>query len=195
MVTMVPRRPREDFRAIRKPTSPREAAHHSIGAYKVGCAHRTFLIRRATRLRRCGARRTTDVVLVVAADDGVPQTVEATNQRGVGTNPGGGQQNRQARDASRSARAGLAQRAAPEDWGGDTIVVMSAGTRGSRAATEMILLQAELSRAGQAGSPGASCRSASIAAAGRSLPCSCRRARSRSGIPSCAARSTAAFAP
>jgi translation initiation factor IF-2 len=127
-----------------------------IGAYTVDVGGRqvTFLDTPGheafTAMRARGAKVTDIVVLVVAADDGVmPQTVEAINHARaaevpiiVAVNkidkPGANQE----RVRQELANHGLA----PEDWGGDTIVVpVSAKTKeGIPHLLEMLLLQADI---------------------------------------------------
>src|SRR5216110_831902 len=128
-----------------------------IGAYKIETAdgqpvvfidtpgHEAF-----TAMRARGAKVTDLVVLVVAADDGVmPQTVEAINHARAAEVPILVAVNKIDKPDANPERVkqelgnhGLA----PEDWGGDTIVVpVSAKTKeGIPQLLDMILLQADV---------------------------------------------------
>jgi translation initiation factor IF-2 len=127
-----------------------------IGAYTVDVGGRqvTFLDTPGheafTAMRARGAKVTDIVVLVVAADDGVmPQTIEAINHARaaevpiiVAVNKIDKPDANQERVRQELANHGLA----PEDWGGDTIVVpVSAKTReGIPQLLDMLLLQADV---------------------------------------------------
>ncbi len=127
-----------------------------IGAYTVDVGGRqvTFLDTPGheafTAMRARGAKVTDLVVLVVAADDGVmPQTVEAINHARaaevpilVAVNKIDKPEANPERVRQELANHGLA----PEEWGGDTIVVqVSAKTRdGIGQLLDMILLQADV---------------------------------------------------
>jgi translation initiation factor IF-2 len=127
-----------------------------IGAYTVDVHGRqvTFLDTPGheafTAMRARGAKVTDMVVLVVAADDGVmPQTVEAINHARAAEVPIIVAVNKVDKPDANPERVkqelgnhGLA----PEDWGGDTIVVpVSAKTKeGIPQLLEMLLLQADV---------------------------------------------------
>jgi translation initiation factor IF-2 len=127
-----------------------------IGAYTVDVHGRqvTFLDTPGheafTAMRARGAKVTDMVVLVVAADDGImPQTVEAINHARAAEVPIIVALNKIDKPDANPERVkqelgnyGLA----PEDWGGDTIVVpVSAKTReGIPQLLEMLLLQADI---------------------------------------------------
>ena len=127
-----------------------------IGAYTVDVGGRqvTFLDTPGheafTAMRARGAKVTDIVVLVVAADDGVmPQTIEAINHARaaevpiiVAVNKIDKPDANQERVRQELANHGLA----PEDWGGDTIVVpVSAKTKeGIPQLLDMLLLQADV---------------------------------------------------
>ncbi|HLY37529.1 MAG TPA: translation initiation factor IF-2 [Candidatus Binatia bacterium] len=127
-----------------------------IGAYTVDVGGRqvTFLDTPGheafTAMRARGAKVTDIVVLVVAADDGVmPQTVEAINHARaaevpiiVAINKVDKSDANPERVRQELANHGLA----PEDWGGDTIMVpVSAKTRdGIQQLLDMLLLQADV---------------------------------------------------
>jgi translation initiation factor IF-2 len=127
-----------------------------IGAYTVDVNGRqvTFLDTPGheafTAMRARGAKVTDIVVLVVAADDGVmPQTVEAINHARAAEVPIIVALNKIDKPAANPERVkqelgnhGLA----PEDWGGDTIVVpVSAKSReGIPQLLDMLLLQADV---------------------------------------------------
>ncbi|TMA43082.1 MAG: translation initiation factor IF-2 [Deltaproteobacteria bacterium] len=127
-----------------------------IGAYTVDVGGRqvTFLDTPGheafTAMRARGAKVTDLVVLVVAADDGVmPQTVEAINHARAAEVPILVAVNKIDKPDANPERVkqelgnhGLA----PEDWGGDTIVVpVSAKTKeGIPQVLDMILLQADV---------------------------------------------------
>ncbi|MCW5891891.1 MAG: translation initiation factor IF-2 [bacterium] len=127
-----------------------------IGAYTVDVHARqvTFLDTPGheafTAMRARGAKVTDMVVLVVAADDGImPQTVEAINHARAAEVPIIVALNKIDKPDANPERVkqelgnyGLA----PEDWGGDTIVVpVSAKTReGIPQLLEMLLLQADI---------------------------------------------------
>jgi translation initiation factor IF-2 len=127
-----------------------------IGAYTVDVHGRmvTFLDTPGheafTAMRARGAKVTDIVVLVVAADDGImPQTVEAINHARAAAVPIIVAVNKIDKPGANAERVrqelgnhGLA----PEEWGGDTIVVpVSAKTReGVPQLLEMLLLQADV---------------------------------------------------
>ncbi|HJQ83506.1 MAG TPA: translation initiation factor IF-2, partial [Candidatus Binatia bacterium] len=127
-----------------------------IGAYTVDVGGRqvTFLDTPGheafTAMRARGAKVTDIVVLVVAADDGVmPQTVEAINHSRaaevpiiVAVNKVDKPDANPERVRQELANHGLA----PEEWGGDTIMVqVSAKTRdGIQQLLDMLLLQADV---------------------------------------------------
>jgi translation initiation factor IF-2 len=127
-----------------------------IGAYSVDVGGRrvTFLDTPGheafTAMRARGAKVTDLVVLVVAADDGImPQTVEAINHARaaevpivVAVNKIDKPEANQDRVKQELGNHGLA----PEDWGGDTVVVpVSAKTKdGIPQLLEMLLLQADI---------------------------------------------------
>jgi translation initiation factor IF-2 len=127
-----------------------------IGAYTVDVGGRqvTFLDTPGheafTAMRARGAKVTDIVVLVVAADDGVmPQTVEAINHARaaevpiiVAINKVDKPDANPERVRQELANHGLA----PEDWGGDTIMVpVSAKTKdGIQQLLDMLLLQADV---------------------------------------------------
>src|SRR5262245_50656762 len=127
-----------------------------IGAYTVDVGGRqvTFLDTPGheafTAMRARGAKVTDIVVLVVAADDGVmPQTVEAINHARaaevpiiVALNKVDKSDANPERVRQELANHGLA----PEDWGGDTIMVpVSAKTKdGIQQLLDMLLLQADV---------------------------------------------------
>ena len=127
-----------------------------IGAYTVEVNGRqvTFLDTPGheafTAMRARGAKVTDIVVLVVAADDGImPQTIEAINHARAAEGPIIVAVNKIDKPEANLERVkqelgnyGLA----PEDWGGDTIVVpVSAKTReGIPHLLEMLLLQADV---------------------------------------------------
>ena len=127
-----------------------------IGAYSVDVGGRsvTFLDTPGheafTAMRARGAKVTDLVVLVVAADDGImPQTIEAINHARaaevpivVAVNKIDKPEANQDRVKQELGNHGLA----PEDWGGDTVVVpVSAKTRdGIPHLLEMLLLQADI---------------------------------------------------
>jgi translation initiation factor IF-2 len=127
-----------------------------IGAYtvEVNGRHLTFLDTPGheafTAMRARGAKVTDIVVLVVAADDGVmPQTVEAINHARAAEVPIIVAVNKiDKADANpERVRQELANHGlAPEEWGGDTIMVpVSAKTRdGITNLLDMILLQADV---------------------------------------------------
>ena len=168
-----------------------------IGAYTVDVDGRqvTFLDTPGheafTAMRARGAKVTDIVVLVVAADDGVmPQTIEAINHARAAEVPIIVAVNKIDKPDANPERVkqelgnhGLA----PEEWGGDTIVVpVSAKTKeGIPQLLEMLLLQADvLELKANPDAPARRARSSrrgSIAAAGRWRRCSCRRARCRPG--------------
>jgi len=145
--------------AIRKTNvAAREAGGitQHIGAYTVEVNRRrvTFLDTPGheafTAMRARGAQATDLVVLVVAADDGVmPQTVEAINHSRAAAVPilvAVNKIDKPEADMERTRQALAQHGLAPEDWGGDTIVVgVSAKTgEGIEQLLEMILLQADV---------------------------------------------------
>ena len=104
-----------------------------------------------TAMRARGANVTDIVVLVVAADDGLmPQTHrsdQSRESRAACEDHGRDQQNRSALRKHRSREATIAgARTAPEDWGGETIVVPVSATKGTGIdhLLEMMALQAEV---------------------------------------------------
>ena len=103
-----------------------------------------------TSMRARGAKVTDIVVLVVAADDGVmPQTVEAVNHARAAEVPiivAINKIDKPDADVERVKRELGNHGLAPEDWGGDTIIVpVSAKSReGLKQLLEMILLQADV---------------------------------------------------
>jgi translation initiation factor IF-2 len=127
-----------------------------IGAYSVPVAERrvTFLDTPGheafTAMRARGAKVTDLVVLVVAADDGImPQTQEAIDHSRAAEVPiivAVNKIDKPEADLDRVTRELAGVGLAPEDWGGDTIVVpVSAKTRqGIPQLLEMILLQADV---------------------------------------------------
>ena len=104
-----------------------------------------------TAMRARGAKVTDIAVLVVAADDGLmPQTIEAISlaKRSGRADHRRSQQNRQGLANLNQVKNQMeaAQTIAPEDWGGDTIIVPVAASTGAgnRELLETILLQAEV---------------------------------------------------
>jgi translation initiation factor IF-2 len=127
-----------------------------IGAYSVQVGERrvTFLDTPGheafTAMRARGAKVTDLVVLVVAADDGImPQTQEAIDHARAAEVPiivAVNKIDKPEADLERVTRELGSVGLAPEDWGGDTIVVpVSAKTRqGIPQLLEMLLLQADV---------------------------------------------------
>ncbi len=127
-----------------------------IGAYTVDVGGRqvTFLDTPGheafTAMRARGAKVTDIVILVVAADDGVmPQTVEAINHARAAEVPiivAVNKIDKPDADPERVKRELGNHGLAPEDWGGDTIVVpVSAKSRdGIPHLLDMVLLQADV---------------------------------------------------
>src|SRR3989454_1528854 len=127
-----------------------------IGAYTVDVGGRqvTFLDTPGheafTAMRARGAKVTDLVVLVVAADDGVmPQTVEAINHARAAEGPilvAGNKIHKPDAHPERVKQERGNHGLAPEDWGGDTIVVpVSAKSKeGVPQLLDMILLQADV---------------------------------------------------
>jgi len=103
-----------------------------------------------TAMRARGAKVTDIVVLVVAADDGVmPQTVEAVNHARAAEVPiivAVNKVDKPDADVERVKQELGNHGLAPEEWGGDTIIVpVSAKTgEGVKQLLEMILLQADV---------------------------------------------------
>ena len=153
-----------------------------------------------TAMRARGAQITDIAVLVVAADDGVmPQTVEALDHAkaaGVPVIVAVNKIDKEEADPNRVRTQMVERGLVPSEWGGDTeFVDVSAKTSANLdKLLETVLIVADLEELKgdpRAARAGPCWRRTSTRAAGRSPPCSCRRARSRSGTPSSAASRTA----
>ena len=128
-----------------------------IGAYQVDTAAHgrvTFLDTPGheafTAMRARGAQATDIVILVVAADDGVmPQTVEAVNHAKAANVPiivAVNKIDKPGADPDRVKRELSNLGLVPEDWGGETIFVLTSAKRGDGIPQllEMTALQAEV---------------------------------------------------
>jgi translation initiation factor IF-2 len=127
-----------------------------IGAYQVDTSHGkvTFLDTPGheafTAMRARGAQATDMVILVVAADDGVmPQTVEAINHAKAANVPilvAVNKIDKPGSEPDRVKRELANQGLVPEDWGGQTIFLLTSAKRGDGIPQllEMTALQAEI---------------------------------------------------